>query len=56
MFRRLSYFTVDYTRKSHLIIPFSTPDENTRVYVSEKGIFYILAYGHLFVIADSFDS
>ncbi|MDD7009332.1 MAG: GNAT family N-acetyltransferase [Bullifex sp.] len=56
MFRRLSSFTVDYTRESHLIIPFSTPDENTRVYVSEKGIFYILAYGHLFVIADSFDS
>lgn len=56
MFRRLSSFTVDYTRESHLIIPFSTPDENTRVYVSENGIFYILAYGHLFVIADSFDS
>ena len=56
MFTRLSSFTVDYTKESHLIIPFQEADETMEFYTSPKGIIYILAYHHLFVIADSHDS
>lgn len=55
MFKRLSSFKIDYLNESHLIIPFSEIDDNMVIYSSDKGIIYINAYNHLFVIADSFD-
>ena len=55
MFKRLSSFKIDYLNESHLIIPFSEIDDNMVIYSSDKGIIYINAYNHLFVIAESFD-
>ena len=55
MFHRLSSFHVDYHNESHLIIPFLETDDSMIIHSSDKGIIYINAYNHLYVISPCFD-
>lgn len=55
MLTRLSDFTVDYNKESHLILPFSSLPEKSEVYKDEKGTIFIKTYRYLFAVTDDED-
>lgn len=52
MLRRLSGFHVDYSKESHLILPFPTLPKGSEAYEDGEGSIFIISYSYLFAVTD----
>lgn len=52
---RLSSFTLDFDKESHLILPFSTLPMTSECFKDERGSIFIRSYGYLFAVTDCLD-
>ncbi len=53
--KRLSSFTIDFDKESHLILPFSKLPNNSECYKDERGSIFICSYGYLFAVTEQND-